>query len=93
MTKFNLSMYGEVTRHFPYETARVRGALIEVKETVYPDPVAVWHRELAQAAGLSHPDNKEVFELTHENGTKLYVQFWDCRLTIGTSVEPRRRPA
>lgn len=75
-----LTMYGTVTKHWRYMTARVRGALIEM------DSAFAFYRELAQTVNR-RPDNKEVFELTHENGTKLYVQFWDGRMTIGTSVE------
>jgi hypothetical protein len=86
MICFELGFEARVTKHFPYEAARLTGCFIVVEHGNRPDPCAVWHRELASAAGVHQPDNKEIFELTHDECSKLYVQFWDCRMSIGTGV-------
>ena len=81
----DLGIYTDITNYYPYDTAMITGAVL----TLHGGFVSGFHKDMAARAGRPHPDNKEVYVLSSENGGSLYVMFYDGRMMIGSEVSVR----
>jgi len=76
-----------IVEYYPYESVYLRDVILNVEER--DSEIGDYFHTLLRNEGYLWLDNKSTIKIKCESGSIFYIQFYDCDIRIGLSIDTR----